>query len=352
MSEENEGRTEQPSARKLEQARAEGQVAVGHDAGLAATLAAGLAVIGAVALPLRDGLTLAIAESLRTLPEQPFRALAPLALGPLALCAAVCLAAALAGTAATLAQTQGGFWPNLALPDLSRVFRPRALTRMFSTEFLVDLLLATLKVTALGWAAWSVARADFASLPALLSAPASDQLAAVARMMGRTGWRLAAVAGLIAGADLLVQRRRFTAKLRMTKEELKRETKEDEGDPLLRGRRKQRHRELSRGRAAVEVPRADALLVNPTHIAIAIRYRRDEGQAPRVTAKGKGALAETMRDLARRNAIPVVEDIPLARLLYRRVKVGREIPAETYKAVAAVLAFVFRLNARQPGGRS
>lgn len=352
MSEDADGKTEQPSSRKLEQARSEGQVPVGHDAALVATLAAGVAVLGAVALPLRDGLTRAISESMSALPDQPFSILPSLAVGPALLAGAVCLAAALGAAAATMIQTQGGFWPNLALPDLTRVFRPDALTKMFSKRFLVDLGLSTVKVAALGWAAWTVARADFASLPGLLSASASDQLAAAARMLGRTGWRLAAVAGVIAGVDYLVQRQRFTSKMKMTKEELKRETKEEDGDPLIRGKRKQRHRELSRGRAVVEVPRADALLVNPTHIAIALRYRRDEGKAPRVIAKGKGALAEFMRELARTNAIPIVEDIPLARLLYRRVKVGREVPAETYKAVAAVLAFVFRITGKQPGGRA
>jgi flagellar biosynthesis protein FlhB len=92
--------------------------------------------------------------------------------------------------------------------------------------------------------------------------------------------------------------------------------------------------------------------VNPTHVAIALRYRKDEGRAPRVTAKGKGALAEYMRDLARENGIPIVQDIPLARLLYRKVKVGKEIPAATYKAVAAVLAFVYRMTGRRAGERS
>ncbi|HET7754235.1 MAG TPA: EscU/YscU/HrcU family type III secretion system export apparatus switch protein [Anaeromyxobacteraceae bacterium] len=352
MSAEEEGRTEQPSSRKLEQARSEGQVPVGHDAALAATLAAGLAVLGAVALPLRDSLTRVISESMSALPDQPFRLLPSLASGPIALAAAACFAPALGAAAATLVQTQGGFWPNLALPDLNRVFRPAALGRMFSRQFLTDLALAAVKVSALGAAAWSVARADFDTLPALLSASPSDQLAAVARMFGRIGWRLFAVAAVVAGIDFGVQRHRFMAKLKMTKDELKREHKEEEGDPLIRGKRRQRHRELSKGRAAVEVPRADALLVNPTHVAIALRYRRDEGKAPRVVAKGKGALAEFMRDLARTNGVPIVEDIPLARLLYRRVKVGREVPAETYKAVAAVLAFVFRLTGKQPGGRA
>jgi len=137
----------------------------------------------------------------------------------------------------------------------------------------------------------------------------------------------------------------------VTKQEAKREARDQLGDPLIKGKRRQRHREISRGRARIEVRRADALLVNPTHIAIALRYRKDEGRAPRVTAKGKGVLAEYMRELARENAIPIVEDIPLARLLYRKVKVGREVPASTYKAVAAVLAFVYRITGRAPGGR-
>jgi flagellar biosynthesis protein FlhB len=140
--------------------------------------------------------------------------------------------------------------------------------------------------------------------------------------------------------------------MKMTREEVKREYKEDEGDPLLKGRRRKRHRELAKGRAAVEVPRADALIVNPTHIAIAIRYRPDEGSAPRVTAKGKGALAEHMRELARNNGVPIVENIALARLLYRRVKIGRSVPAETFKAVAAILAYVYRLTGRAPGARA
>ena len=100
------------------------------------------------------------------------------------------------------------------------------------------------------------------------------------------------------------------------------------------------------------MPRADALLVNPTHIAIALRYRKDEGRAPKVTAKGKGVLAEHMRDLAREHGIPIVEDIPLARLLYKKVKVGREIPAATYKAVATILAFVYRATGRGPAARA
>jgi flagellar biosynthesis protein FlhB len=219
---------------------------------------------------------------------------------------------------------------------------------LFRRDIWLDLGTAAVKVVALAWTAWSAVRADFLTLPALLTASPADQLAQAFRIAGRIGWRLLLVSVVIAGLDLALQRWRFTTRMKMTKEEVRREGKEDEGDPAIKGKRRKRHRDLARGRAVVEVPRADALLVNPTHIAIALRYRRDEGRAPRVTAKGKGELAEFMRDLARSNGIPIVEDIPLARLLYRKVKVGNEVPASTYKAVAAVLAFVYRITGKTP----
>jgi flagellar biosynthesis protein FlhB len=220
---------------------------------------------------------------------------------------------------------------------------------LFSKRTLLDLGMATVKVVALGWTAWSSVHGDFLTLPRLLHATPADQLTRAFEILLHVGWRMLLVATVIAGADLALVRWRFMKQMRVTKQDAKREAKDQEGDPLIKGKRRQKHRQLSRGRARIEVPRADALLVNPTHIAIALRYRRDEGRAPRVIAKGKGALAEYMRDLARENAIPIVQDIPLARLLYRKVKVGREVPAGTYKAVAAVLAFVYRITGRAPG---
>jgi flagellar biosynthesis protein FlhB len=346
-----EDRTEQASARRLAQARSEGQIPLGRDAAMVAGLAGVLVALAAAGAPLRDGLGRLLADTARTLPETPFASLPSLAAGPALLGAAVCAAGAAAAAIAALAQTRGGFWPHLAAPDLSRLLRGGGLSRVFSKQLLVDLLAAAVKVVALCWAAWSGARGGFVTLGALVGAPEAEQLAAGAALVGRVAWRLLAVCALLAGADVALQRHRFFARMRMTKDEQKREAKEEEGDPMLRGRRKARHRELAKQRARVEVPRADALLVNPTHVAVALRYRRDEGRAPRVTAKGKGALAEHMRELARAHAVPIVQDVPLARLLYRRVKVGREVPAETFKAVAAVLAFVYRLTGRAQAGR-
>jgi flagellar biosynthetic protein FlhB len=344
-----ENRTEAPSPRRLQRAREEGQVPVGHDASMVAAMAAGAAGIWMLASAFRSGTLSLLAGTLRTLPETPFRQIPSLAAGPAAAALGACLLAAGAAIAVTVMQTRGGFWPHLALPDLTRVLGGGPLSRVLSRDFFADLALAIVKVLALGWAAWSSLRDDLLSLPLLLGSAAPDQLTRTFAILARTGVRVLAAAAILAGVELALQRWRFNRKMRMTREEARRETREDEGDPLIRSRRKKRHRELARGLAAVEVPRADALIVNPTHVAVAVRYRRDEGRAPRVTAKGKGALAEYMRDLARSNGVPIVQDVPLARLLYRKVKVGRAIPAATYKAVAAVLAYVYRITGRSAG---
>lgn len=344
---EGEDRTEQPSGRRLERAREEGKVPLGRDAGLVAGLGAAAVALLMLGPGIRFGLVRAVATSVEALPETPFAVLRDLVWGPAWAVLGVCAAAGVAGAAATVAQTGGGLWPHLVLPDIQRLWGGGRLN-LFRKDIWIDLATAAVKVVALAWVAWSAVRADFLTLPSMLTATPADQMAQAFRIAARIGWRLLAVSLVIAGADLALQRWRFTSRMKMTKEEVRREGKEDEGDPMLKGKRKKRHRELARGRAAIEVPRADALLVNPTHIAIALRYRRDEGRAPRVTAKGKGELAEFMRDLARQNGIPIVEDIPLARLLYRKVKVGGEVPAATYKAVAAILAFVFKLTGRAP----
>jgi flagellar biosynthesis protein FlhB len=350
MAEDEESRTEL-SAKRVEEAWREGNVPLGRDAPLVGSLAAGTAALLLLGGSLRTSLVHALREAMGSVAGTPFRDLPHLAALPAAAAAAICLSAAAGSALVTMVQTKGTFWPERWVPDVSRLFNPSRLTQLLSKNTLIDLFLAAVKVVALGWTAWSSVHGDFMTLPSLLGAAPADQLARTFAILLRAGWRTLLVAALIAGADLAVVHWRFKKQMRVTKQDAKRESKEQEGDPLIKGKRKQKHRELSRGRARVEVPRADALLVNPTHIAIALRYRRDEGRAPRVIAKGKGALAEYMRDLARENAIPIVQDIPLARLLYRKVKLGREVPASTYKAVAAVLAFVYRITGRASGGK-
>lgn len=351
MSEEaaKDEKTEEPSQRRIQRSFDDGEIPLGKDFVAVAGLGAGALALISLGGSLRDALVSEVAETLRTTDTLPFDAL-PGRLGtPALLGLVVCIAAALGAALAAVIQTRGQVWGKLASPDPKRLFQLKRLTRLFGREFVVDLLLAALKVVLVAWVIWSTLRDDFLTLPTILLRPPGDLLLSLFGPLARGTVKVMAVLAVIAGIDFAVTRHRFLQKMKMTKDEARREHKEDEGDPLIRARRKRQHRELAKNRIAIEVPKADAIVVNPTHVAIAIRYRKSEGKAPRVTAKGKGKLAEMMRDLARSNGVPIVQDVPLARLLYRKVKVGREVPAETYKAVAAVLAFVYRVTGRKPG---
>jgi len=347
---EQDEKTEEASQRRLERAWEEGDVALARDVVTVGGLTAGVLSLLAIGAPLRDALVRAVVEAAGALPSTPLRALAGHAALPTVLALVVCATAAVGGIVAALVQTRGGLWMKLAAPNPQRLFSVKKLFRIFTMEFVVDLGLSLLKTSVVAWAIITALKADFDALPRVMSRSDRDLLDAVfAPLSGATAKILTALT-LIAGIDFAVSSQRHRKKMRMTKEETRREHKEDEGEPLLKARRRRRHRELAKGRVAVEVPRADALVVNPVHVAVAIRYRKDEGKAPRVTAKGKGEMARHMREIARSHGVPIVENVALARLLHRRVKVGKEIPADTYKAVAAVLAFVYRITGKAPGG--
>ncbi|NHC16364.1 EscU/YscU/HrcU family type III secretion system export apparatus switch protein, partial [Motilibacter deserti] len=159
--------------------------------------------------------------------------------------------------------------------------------------------------------------------------------------------RQAAMAGLVlAAADYAVVRHRINKGMRMSKQDIKDEYKQSEGDPHVKAQIRARQMAMSRNRMMADVANADVVLVNPTHIAVALRYDPAKGGAPRVIAKGAGALAAKIRGIADENRIPMVQDVPLARTLYKAVEIGGEVPPDLYNAVARVLAFVLSLKAR------
>jgi flagellar biosynthetic protein FlhB len=346
-SEDEEAKTEAASERRLQSAWDDGQVPLGHDAHAVAGMVAGVIALAAVAQPLRNDLAYVLQLALGTAEDAPFRTLLSICARPFLLGLVVVAAAGLGSALATVTQTKGGFWGDLAAPDVTRLWNPRAL-KLFDGELWQDVGMAALKVAVLVAAAWPSIKALAQQLPQVATLEPGAVLSRMSANLATAGVRVLAAYALLAVADVLLQRYRYFKRMRMTKEEAKREYKDDEGDPMLKGRRKRRHREFIRGRAATEVPKADAVVVNPTHIAVALRYRRGEDKAPRVVAKGKGPAADRIRELARENGVPIVRDVPLARLLHKRVKVGGAVPAETYKAVAAVLAFVWKLQGKQP----
>ncbi len=349
--EEQSQRTEAPSGRRLSEARAEGRLPIGRDAAPVVGLLGAVAALTALGGPLRDALSVAFAQVTGTVDRAPFGDLPALLVRPVAIVALVLAAAGAASALVTFVQTEGNVWPERIAPDLGRLWAGIKVARLLSRDFLLDLGIAFLKIGAIGATAFWALRGRFLALPGLLDLPPAAQLGTIFGILGVAARPVLGVALLIAAVDLAVVRWRYFARMRMTKQEAKREAREEDGDPAAKGRRKKRHREIVRGQARREVPRADALVVNPTHVAVAIRYRRDEGRSPRVTAKGKGFLAEYLRELARENGVPIVENIPLARLLYRKVKVGGEIPAQTYQAVATILAFVYRVTGKTGAGR-
>jgi len=170
----------------------------------------------------------------------------------------------------------------------------------------------------------------------------------VAEFAGRLAVRalfgVIAVLGILAVVDYVLARRRIMAQMRMTPDEVRREMREQDGDPQLKGRRRQRMRELAKRRIALEVAKADVVVVNPTHYAVALRYNEHKDHAPVVVAKGVDELAAKIREVARQHGVVVVSRPPLARALYATVKEGRAVPVSLYRAVAEILAYVYRLR--------
>lgn len=226
--------------------------------------------------------------------------------------------------------------PMLQLKGLGEMVKPKA-----AAWRTLKSILKVVFVGVAGWVAVGVESEAFLAEPAL----AAPELL----VRGRdAGFRVLLYAGValmvLAVADYVVAKRRMFEKMKMSPEELKREIKQQEGDPEIKRARRRRMQEIARRRIAVDVPNADVVVVNPTHYAVALVYKRGEDAAPRVVAKGVDAMAAQIRELARKAGVPIVSKPPLARLLYRTVQEGRHIPEEVFHAVAEVLSYVYRLK--------
>ena len=176
--------------------------------------------------------------------------------------------------------------------------------------------------------------------------PFLEAIRDIGNLVTDLGIRVSAVYMVIAFADLIYQRTKFAKDMRMTKQEIKDEYKNSEGDPQIKSRIRQKMREVSQRRMMQDLPKADVVITNPTHYAVAIQYDPDIAQAPIVLAKGEDFLAAKIKEVARENKIEIVENKPLARMLYANVDVGQVVPPELYQAVAEVLAFVYHLQGK------
>lgn len=344
-------RTEQPSAKRLQEARERGQVPRSRElAGTAVLLASAAALwfsggmLGeGLADIMRDGLGLPRTLLLRpeTMGEVLGHAVVAglLALAPL-------LATAFVAALAAPAAIGGLVWSAEALAlDLTRLDPIAGLQRIFSLQGLVELGKALAKFLVVGLVAaaivWSMMD-RFVALGGMSTAPA---IVAAMRLLAIAIAWLAAALALIAVVDVPFQLWKHRHDLRMTKHEVKEEMKETDGRPEVKSRLRGLQMERSRRRMILEVPKADVVVMNPTHYAVALRYEPATMRAPKVVAKGRDLIALEIRRIATQHGVPVFEAAPLARALYASTRLGKEIPSGLYVAVAQVLTYVYQLRA-------
>lgn len=228
--------------------------------------------------------------------------------------------------------------------DLKRISPVAGFRRLFSVDSVAESIKSVLFIGGLGCIGGAYLYGELPALVSLSTLAAGDIVAYASRDGAVLSAWIIAVMVALAGFDFLYQRWHIDKQLRMSRQEIKEEMREQEGDPLLKSHLKSLRQKMSRRRMMSEVAKADVVITNPTHLAIALRYRAEEMGAPRVLGKGAGFIAEKIREVARSKGIPIVENKPLARLLYHQVEIGREIPETLYRAVAGVLAYVYRLR--------
>jgi flagellar biosynthetic protein FliR/FlhB len=258
------------------------------------------------------------------------------------------LATGAAGVAAVVAQVGFKVTPELLVPDFGRISPAKGFKRLFSPNAAAELLKSIVKIGLVLLLAYSVITGFLGDLISTPGMALPEILGVAGSGLHRLLVRIAVVLLVFGAADWFWQRRRHEQSLKMSRQEVKQESKDSEGDPLIRGRFKRAHRELAKRRMLAEVKTADVVLTNPTHYAVALRYQADEMRAPRVVAKGVDEVAQRIKDEARHAGVPIVERRALARALFRSVQLGGEIPPALYRAVAEILAYIYSLR-RAPG---
>ena len=355
MAEENKDqeKTEQATPKKREQAREKGQVAKSRELASVAVLGACLIYFyfGASALAVRMmdlmkqyfyqagrmTITLDNVQSLLlNFFFQIFILIIPFLLVALA-----------AGFFVNILQVGFLFSSEAIMPKLSKIDPLKGFQRLFSLTSLVELVKNIMKMAIVGGVAYLTVRNEAAMVLPLMDQSVNDILSYISKVSFRILSTTCLVLVILAILDYAYQKWESERSLRMTKQEIKEENKETDGDPLIKGRIRRLQREIARKRMMAAVPKADVVVTNPTHFAVAIRYDAEKMNAPCVIAKGADLLAEKIKEIARNNGVPVVENRAVAQVLYKMVAVEQTIPENLYKAIAEILAYVYSLKQKR-----
>ena len=229
-------------------------------------------------------------------------------------------------------------------PKPSKLNPIKGMKRIFSKDKLVELLKALIKLGVLFWVVYSYIQDEWGLIINIYQLDPVNAVHLIIETVLDIAFRVAVVFLMIAFADWIYQKRKFRKDMKMTKQEVKDEYKNSEGNPEIKGAIRRKMQEASRRRMMQELPEADVVITNPTHLAVALKYDKDSAEAPIVIAKGADFLAEKIKEIARANRVQIVENKPLARMLYHNVDIGAEIPPELYQMVAEILAYVYSLD--------
>ena len=348
-------KTEAPSSKRLSEARDEGQVPHSKELSTFLVLIAGVGSLWMFGQwiaqrtqgLLRKGLTLERTAAFD--PQAMLTALLDNAVSALIAGSPILALTVFAALVARFAIGGWNFTTKPLAPDLTKLSPLRGITRMFSKDSLVELLKAVLKTAVVGGIAWWAVSHERDAIFALASTPLDVGMVTIARVLLMATMLILLGLALIAAIDVPWQLWHYTEQLKMSREELKQEAKDAEGDPHIKARIRGAQRAMARKRMMAEVPKADVVVTNPTHYAVALAYKSGM-RAPRVLAKGAGQVAGRIREIGSEHGVPIVEAPPLARALHRHSDIDQEIPTPLYAAVAEVLAYVYQLAEWQRTG--
>jgi flagellar biosynthetic protein FlhB len=345
-------KTEKPTSRRRQKAREQGQVVKSQELNSVAVLITGLMAIWMGGGYLSSQISNLMRETFANLAQinfSPSEAAAMISkyIGYFLLTAVpVWLAVFAAAALVNIAQVGFLLAPKRLKPDLSKLSPLKGIKKLFALRTFVEAIKNILKLVIVGFVAYITVRSEWENLPDLGQEEVIQIVSYIIDVCFTIFWRCVLAMFILAVLDWSYQKYEHEKELKMSKQEVKDEYKQTEGDPQVKSRIRSLQREQARNRMMAEVPQADVVVTNPTHLAVALAYRSHEMDAPEVVAKGANKIALKIKEVARENGVPVIEDKPLAQALFKAVEVGQSIPGELYEAVATILAHVYRMKNR------
>ncbi len=346
-----EQRTEDASDRKREETTKKGRTAQSKEVGSTVVLLAALSMLYIFGNMMRTHLSevMVFSFSSATHVQLTETNILPLVMyyfkEVIIILAPIMSAVALAGIAASILQNGGiVFSLNPLMPDFSKVSPMSGFGRLFGKTSVAELFKSMLKMFIVGYICYLVLVSEWVNLPVLSEKGVSEIAWFISKMSVKLMFYVLLLMLALAAADFAFQKYTFSESIKMTKQEVKDEHKDTEGDPMVKQRIRSAQYAMSRKRMMQDVPKADVVITNPTHLAVAISYEKDSMAAPKIVAMGSGHVAAKIREIAKEHNVPIVEDKPLARLLFNTLDIGQSIPEELYRAIAEILAFVYKLK--------